>query len=449
MKITAVRQASIAEQAGLVPGDELLAINGEPARDILDYRFHEGDGRLLLRISRNGEVVEFEIEKDDQEPLGLDFEEMKILSCGNNCIFCFVDQNPDGLRKELNFRDGDYRLSFMYGNYTTMTNAGPAIIRRIIQQRLSPQYISVHATDPEVRRRMMGLIKDDQILEKIRTLGSNGIDMHTQIVLCPGFNDGAVLERTVHDLYQFKDRIISLAVVPVGLTDHRFNLTQLQRVDKPYARALLDTVAGWQKTFRAETGRAFVYASDEFYITAGRPIPSAMEYDGFPQIENGVGMVRTFITKITRASSRFPNRLSKRKKLVMATGTLASGIIREEAIPRLQEIRNLSVELVVARNRLFGSSVTVAGLLSGKSLYFALKGKCDDADLVLLPPDVLNTSGLFLDDMTLEQLEDKLRVPVMVFAGRWGDVFRRLQRTERRRHTAPLVRSSRKQGVPR
>jgi putative radical SAM enzyme (TIGR03279 family) len=449
MKITTVKPASIADQAGLMAGDELLAINGEQARDILDYRFHEGDGDLLLRISRNGEVVEFEIEKDDQEPLGLEFEEMKILSCGNDCIFCFVDQNPEGLRKELYFRDGDYRLSFMYGNYTTMTNAGPAIIRRIIQQRLSPQYISVHATDHEVRRRLMGITKDDQILEKIRTLHDNGIDMHTQIVLCPGLNDGSVLEKTVRDLFQFHERIISLAVVPVGLTDHRFKLTQLRHVDQEYARHLLDIIEAWQKEFRKVIGRAFVYPSDEFFITAGRAIPVASYYDGFPQIENGVGMVRTFLIQFGRAAGHFPKRLGKRKRLLLATGKLASGMIKSDIMPRLQRIPGLSADLAVAPNTLFGASVTVSGLLSGKCLYFALKRKCKGADLVLLPPDVLNTSGVFLDDMTLEQLEEKLGVPVMVFPGHWGQVVRRLQITERRRRSAPLVRSSPNKGASR
>jgi putative radical SAM enzyme (TIGR03279 family) len=449
MRIIGIHRESIAEEAGLAVGDELLAINGTPARDILDYRFHEGDDTLLLRILRNGEVIEFDIEKDDQEPLGLEFDEMKILSCGNNCIFCFVDQNPEGLRKELYFRDGDYRLSFMYGNYTTMTNAGPAIIRRIIEQRLSPQYISVHATDLEVRRRLMGITKDDLIIEKIRTLHDNGIAMHTQIVLCPGINDGAVLEKTVKDLYQFHEQIISLAVVPVGLTDHRFNLSQLQRVDRAYARNLLDTIHGWQKEFRSAIGRGFVYPSDEFFITAGRELPEAGYYDGFPQIENGVGMTRTFLMQFKRASGRFPARLKQRKRLLLATGTLAQGIIRTEVLPRLSAVGGLSVDLAVARNTLFGSPVTVSGLLSGNCLYSALKRKSKDADLVLLPPDVLNTSGVFLDDMTLQQLEDRLNVPVMVFAGRWGDVFRKLQPLDRRRRSAPLLRSSRKKGASR
>lgn len=449
MKITGVLKGSIAGEAGLAEGDELLAINNEPVRDILDYRFHEGDEELLLRTARGGEIIEYDIGKDNQETLGLEFEEMKILSCGNDCIFCFVDQNPGGLRKELYFRDGDYRLSFMYGNYTTMTNAGPAILKRIIHQRLSPQYISVHATDYEVRRKLMGITKDDRILEKIQLLHDSGIDMHTQIVLCPGLNDGAILERTVRDLYRFRERIISLAVVPVGLTDHRFGLAALRRVDAAYARTLLDTIAGWQKEFRPESGRAFVYPSDEFFITAGRRIPPPAYYDGFEQIENGVGMVRTFLMHLQRAAGRFPEKLPRRKRLVLATGKLAGGMMLSEVMPRLRRIRNLSADLVVVSNTLFGASVTVAGLLSGKCLYSRLRGKCKDADLVLLPPDILNTSGLFLDDMTVAQLEEKLQTPVMVFGGRWGDVFRTLRVSERRRRSAPLVRSSRTKGASR
>ena len=449
MKIVGVAEGSIAEEAGLRAGDELLAINAEPVRDVLDYRFHEGDGNVLLRVARNGEITDYEIEKDDQDLLGLEFEEMKILSCGNDCIFCFVDQNPAGLRKELYFRDGDYRLSFMYGNYTTMTNAGPAILRRIIAQRLSPQYISVHATDFEVRKKLMGITKDDLILEKIGLLHDNGIDMHTQIVLCPGFNDGDVLARTVHELYRYRNRIVSLAVVPVGLTDHRFHLASLQRVDRAYARKLLEVVGGWQKQFRAESGRAFVYPSDEFFITAGRPVPLPSYYDGFPQIENGVGMVRIFLTQFTRSASRFPAKLPRRKRLVMVTGKLAGGMMHSEVLPRLRRIRNLESDLVVATNTLFGPHVTVAGLLSGKCLYSALRRKCKGADLVLLPPDVTNVSGLFLDDMTLVQLEERLGVPVMIFPGHWGKVLRRLRTTERRQQTAPLVRSSRTKETPR
>lgn len=430
MKIIGTQEGSIAGEAGILPGDELLEINGQRVQDNLDVRFYEGDEALELKVARDGEVLLFDIEKDDGEPLGLELEEMKILSCGNDCIFCFVDQNPKGLRSQLYFRDGDYRLSFMYGNYTTMTNAGPAIIRRIITQRLSPQYISVHATDLQTRIRLMGLKKDDHILEKIGLLHDNGIAMHTQIVLCPGINDGAVLEKTVEDLWKYHEHIVSLAVVPVGLTDHRFGLTELRRVDRPYARKLLDGIEAYQARFRKECGRGFVYASDEFYIVAGRALPAGRTYDGFPQYENGVGMTRTFLTKFHAAARRLPAALPKRKTLTLVTGQLAAGFMEEEIVPALKKVKNLKVELVVARNTLYGKSVTVSGLLSGKCVYSAVRRK-GAGDMVLLPPDILNADGLFLDDMSVPQLERSLNAPVHVFDGGWGKVMRSLSQNSR------------------
>lgn len=425
MKITSVEPASIAAEVGIQPGDELLEINGHRVADLIDYRFYEPDAELSLKIARNGEITLYDIEKDEGETLGLAFEDFRILACGNDCIFCFVDQNPRGLRKQLYFRDGDYRLSFMYGNYTTMTNAGPAILRRIIQQRLSPQYISVHVTEYEVRKKLMGLKKDDHILDKIALLHDHGIDMHTQIVLCPGINDGVALEKTVFDLYRFNKHIVSLAIVPVGLTDHRFGLHELRKVDRAYANELLDRIQPWQERFRAEIGRGFVYASDEFFIVAGRDIPPADYYDGFPQTENGVGLVRTFLDDFERQSCRFPKKMSGNRTLTLATAELASGFMRNIVTERLRAIRNLRVRLEVVPNVLFGRSVTVAGLLSGKCLVSSLQGT-ELGDLLLLPPDVLNHDGLLLDDMTLPQLEEALDVPVMVYDGRWSDVFARL-----------------------
>jgi len=441
MRITAVERKGIAGELGIREGDELLEVNGKRILDSIDYRFHEGDAALTLKVARDGEVTLFDIEKDEGEPLGIDFEEMKVLSCGNDCIFCFVDQNPDGLRKGLYFRDGDYRLSFMYGNYTTMTNAGPAILQRIIDQRLSPQYISVHVTDIAVRTRLMGLKKDDRILEKIAVLAGGGIDMHTQIVLCPGINDGDVLEKTVRDLFRFHAHVVSLAIVPVGLTDHRLGLSPLAKVDAGYAAALLDRAEGWQEEFRKKTGRAFVYPSDEFYIVAGRRIPPSSAYDGFPQIENGVGIVRKFLGEFRRQSAGFPKRLPSRRTLTLATGELASSFMGKSVLPALRRVEGLDARLAVVPNRLFGSSVTVAGLLSGKCLYSALEGK-DLGDLLVLPPDILNADGVFLDDETLARVEERLRVPVMMFEGSWDVIFRLLKKTTRRIPARRLLPSS-------
>lgn len=435
MKITAVEPQSIAEELGIHVDDELLEINDRRVADAIDYRFYENDPDISVKVARNGEITIYDIEKDEGERIGVDFEDMKILACGNDCIFCFVDQNPQGLRKQVYFRDGDYRLSFMYGNYTTMTNAGPAILRRIIQQRLSPQYISVHVTDYKIRKLLMGLKKDDLILEKIKLLHDNGIDMHTQIVLCPGLNDGAALEKTIKDLYQFNYHIISLAIVPVGLTDHRFGLYDLKKVDKEYANALLDVVEVWQQKFMKGIGRSFVYCSDEFHIIAGREIPPEDYYDGFPQTENGVGLVRTFISEFNRQARTFPQKLSSKKKLTMATAELPAGFIQYSITSLLRRIDNLELSLEVIPNTLYGRSVTVAGLLSGKCLLSSLKDKAL-GDLLLLPPDILNNDSLFLDDMTVPQLESMLGVPIMVFDGRWSDVFNAL--TKRRRH-AQLV----------
>jgi putative radical SAM enzyme (TIGR03279 family) len=422
MKITFVEPESIAEELGIKSGDELLEVNGHRVRDIIDYRFYESDTRICLKVASTGDVTIFDIEKDYGERVGIDFEEMSILSCGNDCVFCFVDQNPEGLREQLYFRDGDFRLSFMYGNYTTMTNAGPATLQRIIGQRLSPQYISVHVTDFETRKLLMGLKKDDFILDKIRLLHDNGIDMHTQIVLCPGLNDGEVLRTTIQDLYQFHRRIISLAIVPVGLTDHRFGLFELKKVDYDYANGLLAMIEPLQTRFRKEIGRRFVYPSDEFHIVAGRTIPPGSYYDGFPQTENGVGMVRQFITDFKKQSRRFPVRLRSKKRLTMVTAELPAGFVHEEIHPRLSRIDNLDVNIEVVPSSLFGRSVTVAGLLSGKCVTSALKGN-DCGDLLLLPPDVVNVDGLLLDSMSLNDLENRLDVPVMVYDGSWADVF--------------------------
>lgn len=430
MKITVVEPNSIAEELGIRVGDELLEIKGRKVLDAIDFRFNEGEEMLSLKVARDDSVTIYDIEKDEGDRVGIDFEDMKILACGNDCVFCFVDQNPQGLRKDLYFRDGDYRLSFMYGNYTTLTNAGPAILDRIITQRLSPQYISVHVTDYETRKLLMGLKKDDMILEKIKLLHDSGIDMHTQIVLCPGINDGAVLEKTVNDLYQFHQRIVSLAIVPVGLTDHRLGLFDLKKVDAEYASVLLDTVSKWQKRFRRETGRSFVYPSDEFYIVAGRKIPTASSYDGFPQTENGVGLVRSFIVEFRRQSRAFPVRLKRPKRMTLVTAELPADLIHDEVVSQLRRIEGLTLDFKIAPNVLFGRSVTVAGLLSGKCIYSALKGK-DCGNLVLLPPDTLNPDGVFLDDMPLRQLEEKLGSRVMIFDGNWNEVFTTLQQSGR------------------
>lgn len=418
---------SIAEEAGLRVGDEVLSINGYRAIDMLDYKFYDEDDFVALEVRRGSESFLFEIEKDHHESLGMTFDDLKIMKCGNDCVFCFVDQNPPGMRHAVYFRDGDYRFSFLYGNFVTLTNVGPKSLDRIVRLRMSPIYVSVHSTLFPVRMKLMGMKKDDELLPKMTYLHDNGIDMHTQIVLCPGINDGESLEKTVDDLWRLRERVQSLSIVPVGLTDFRAGLMHIDRVTSEYANDLLRLVESWQRSrFKPVTGRNWMYASDEFYIVAGRSLPSASYYDGFGQVENGVGLSRKFIDRFKRAARRFPVELDAAKKITIATARLPQGFIREVVASRLSEISGLDIDVVVVENTLFGKSVTVAGLLGGRCFQKALEGR-ELGDLVLLPPDVLNTDGIFLDDVSPDDLSNELGVPVVIFSDSWSEVMNVIQ----------------------
>lgn len=422
MTIRRLDPDGVAAQAGLLAGDDILTINGHRMVDVLDYRFHDQDDFVALEVQRGAERFLFEIEKEAHDSLGIELDDLKISRCGNDCIFCFVDQNPAGLREAVYFRDGDYRFSFLHGNFVTLTNVGPKGLDRIVRLRMSPIYVSVHSTDAAVRLRLMGMKKDDALLEKMRFLHDGGIEMHTQIVLCPGINDGASLEKTVADLWTLRKTVRSLSIVPVGLTDHRAALHRIRTVDAQYAAELLRLVARWQKErFLPALGKRWMYPSDEFFIVAGKKLPGGAYYDGFGQVENGVGLSRKFLEDFRRAARRFPERIGPRR-VSLATGILAEGFMRESVLPRLNAVEGLSAELHPIENRLFGSAVTVAGLLSGKCFLEALRGK-NLGDLLLLPPDTLNYDGIFLDDTDPRWLGDRLGVPVMVFDGRWKKVM--------------------------
>jgi len=432
MRIIKIEPNSIAEELGIQPGDDLVRMNGEEIRDELDLQFHTSSEELEIEIIQNGELVTFEIEKEYEEPVGISVEPMKIGACGNDCVFCFVDQNPEGLRKALYFRDGDYRFSHLYGNYNTMTNVGPNALERIVRQRLIPQYISVHSTDLEVRKKLMRLRKDDHIMDKLRYLSDNDIWMHTQVVLCPGINDWPSLDKTVEDVYSFTPAVKTMAIVPVGLTSHRLGLTKLTQVDKDYALRMIDWVYGKQKQFRAETGTNWLYLSDEWFLVAGIPVPDEEWYDGYPQLENGVGMVRDFIeeTRNEVKSLKSKKHLEEKKRLTLATATLASGFMKEEIVPILQKVPNLEVDLEVVVNSLYGPDVTVTGLLSGQCFkkHFAEK---EASNLLLLPPNVLNEDDIFLDDETPLGLKRKLgNRPMAIFHGSWEEVLYYLNHPE-------------------
>ena len=400
-------------------------MNGELVHDELDVKFHMPMEDIELELMMQGEYAILEIEKDYDEEIGFAVEPMKMTACGNDCVFCFVDQNPEGLRKALYFRDGDYRFSHLYGNYNTMTNVGPRALERIVRQRLVPQYVSVHSTDLEVRKRLMRLRKDDHILDKLQYLAENDVWMHTQVVLCPGINDGAGLTKTVEDIYNLGPAVQTMAIVPVGLTSHREGLTELRQIDKAYALDMIEWVFSLQQRFRQERDTNWLYLSDEFFLVAEMEPPQEEWYDGYPQLENGVGMVRDFIeeTKKEVRTLKTSHSLNRPRTLTLATASLASGFMREYIVPILQEIPDLDVDLEVVTNSLYGPDVTVTGLLSGRCFYNHFTDR-PSTDLLLLPPNVLNEDDIFLDDETPLGLKRRLgNRPMAMFHGSWEEVL--------------------------
>jgi putative radical SAM enzyme (TIGR03279 family) len=433
--VASVEPGSLADRLGWRPGDQILAVNGASVEDELDLRFKTAEEAFTLRARLAGALAEQDVERDLEEPLGAEFEEFRVKTCGDDCVFCFVDQNPAGLRESLYFRDGDFRMSFLYGNYITMTNLRDRDMQRIVEQRLSPLYVSVHATDDAVRRALMGhRAQDDRLMEKLRFLHGNGIEMHAQIVLVPGHNDGDVLRRSIEDLYALSDRMQSVSVVPIGLTGQREGLKALRTVTPEEAVALAEDVRQWQDRFRQEIGRGFVYLSDEAYLLAGLDFPAEDDYDGYPLMENGVGMCRDFLNELDYQAQFFPEALPEPRRLTLVTGTLAAPILQHAVAPALRRVGNLTVDVVPAPNRLFGESVTVSGLLNFVSFHAALAPRAAAGlagDLILLPPDCVNFEGLFLDNRPGRHTPDDLSaalggVPVEVFAGDWEAVFDRL-----------------------
>lgn len=414
VKIQTVEPNGIAAQLGIQPGDELISINEKPVNDRLDYRYYIADENIELLIKRGDEQFLFEIEKDTDDNLGLEPEDMKLMSCGNNCVFCFVYQNPKGMRRSLYFKDEDYRYSFLYGHYVTMTTLRQADLNRIVEQHLSPLYISVHSTETETRKLLLGIKRDDHLLEKIRFLSEHGIELHAQIVLVPGINDGAIFDKTIHDLKAFFPAVRSVAVVPLGLTRHRDRLMKLRIHTRQELKDTIGYVDMLRTALRRELGDAFVYLADEFFIKADEPIPEASYYDEFYQIENGVGEFRAMIDEFEEALNQFPRQLPKPKRITWVTGRLAAGPLHRHIIKPLANIENLEIKLKPVENVFYGATIQISGLLVGQDIYDQLKGE-DLGDAVLLPPRVLNDDELFLDDWTVPRLENELGVPCHVY----------------------------------
>jgi len=415
--VQAVRPGSIAAELELAPGDRIIAINGVVLEDLIDYRFYSTDERLnVLVAKKDGEQWLLEIDKEDGEDLGLSFAAPfpKMNRCRNRCLFCFVDQMRPGLRSSLYIKDDDYRLSFLEGNFITLTNVDERDLRRIAGQRLSPLYVSVHTTNPALRRRLMGHRRAGGIMGQLRLLKAAGIEVHTQVVLCPGLNDGDELSRTVKDLATLWPSVQSVGVVPVGRTRYRDGLYPLSAFTVPGARALVAAVAAWQGQYRKRYGKSFVYAADEFYLLAGCDVPPAEAYDGFVQLENGIGMVRLFLDEWSAVEPGLPDRVPPRRVTVVS-GRLAGALV-EPLVKRLNRVDGLEVRLAVINNEFLGQTVTVSGLLSGGDIAEQLAGG-PPADLVVVPGSALKDGHTFLDDITTAELGRHLGAPVVGASG--------------------------------
>jgi len=413
MKITKIKSNSLAEKIGMQPGDRLLKINGKKVIDELDYKFRITEELLILDLEINGKLDRVEIEKEYDDDLGVLFEEMKIRACANDCVFCFVDQNPPNLRDGLYFRDGDYRMSYLYGHYITMTNMGKSQLERVVEQRMSPLYVSIHVTDKDLRQKLFLYKKDDNILEKIKYLTDNKIELHTQIVVMPNINDEKYLDNTLSDLYKFHPLLKTCTLVPVGLTKHRKGLMDLSVVDKGYAVKMIENLYKLRTKYSG-LDNPFILCSDEWYILSDLPFPNLSEYGDLDLIENGVGQVQQFIERFDSEMSSFPKSINKPRKVTLITGTLIENIFTENILPALNKIKNLDVNLVAIENDFFGKSVTVSGLLSGQDIINKLTNS-DLGDEVWMSHRILNEEGTYtLDNMTINDISKTLGCPVKI-----------------------------------
>jgi len=399
---------SIGAELGLLPGTELLAVNGRALEDFLDWEFLSADERLLLRARLpTGEELEYDIERPEGLPMGVTLEAPRIRRCANHCDFCFVDGNPVGLRAPLYIRDDDYRLSFRYGNFATLTNLKSWDVERIIEYRLSPLYVSVHATDPTIRRWLLRNPEAPEIVPQLRWFTERGIAFHAQVVLVPGVNDGVVLERTLVDLYAIGPGVLSVSVVPVALTEFS-KLHLLREPTAPECLAALGVVDRMAARALAERGTPWCFGADDLYLQAGEPLPAAEWYGEFEQRENGVGAVRFLQTRIAAAVGRMPTLAGKRIGVV--TGK-AMGRLMPQVLDGLGAATGGRFEIVTVENTLFGPSVTTAGLLPAAAIEAALRAR-PDLDLVLLPAEAVNDDLRFIDDVDVHDLADRLPSPV-------------------------------------
>lgn len=408
-KIIGVDEDSVCAELGIKPGDILVAINDQPVRDLLDYQYYDAMNELSVTIieADTDEAVVYDIEKFDYEHLGLRFENdlLTMRSCANKCMFCFVDQLPPNMRSTLYVKDDDWRMSVLFGNYVTLTNVSEREIQRIIDQHISPLYISVHTTDTELRRQMLGNPKAQDIMSILRRFAEAEIYFHTQVVLCPEINDGFRLRQTFEDLFTLYPYCQSLAVVPVGLTYHRKKLCKLKKFNTTDAKHIVEEITKWQESCLDFKGSRFIYPSDEFYVQANLPIPNYNDYEDFCQIENGVGMLAKFKQELIDCLPDLPPWIPDRT-VSIATGVSAVTFMEEMVAIMNERFPNLKVNIFPITNFFFGESVTVTGLLTGRDIAVQLENKDVGSEILICDNMLRGENGKFLDDLSVQDVEN-------------------------------------------
>ena len=427
--IKEVKKGSIAEELEIEPGCYLTLVNDVEIKDILDYKYQLFDEYVVVTIEdKNGEEWDYEIEKEENEDIGLVFEEELMdnaRSCANKCIFCFMDQLPPNVRDTLVFKDDDFRLSFMTGNYVTLTNSGYKDLDRIIEYHLSPINISVHATNPAVRCMMLNNKNAGKILEYIKYLTDNGIYVNTQIVLCPGINDGKILDQTIEELSKFYPYMQCIAIVPVGLTKYREGLYNLKPFNKETANRAIKQVEEWQNRFMEKYGSHIVYIADEVYILAEKDIPSYEVYEDFPQLEDGIGMLAKMQHEFNKKYLRLKER-SINKTVSIATGKCAYGFIKHLAESLEKKFKGLKVNVYAIENEFFGPQITVSGLITGSDIIKQLKNKDLGQYLLINYSSIKSDSPTFLDDISVGEVEKALNIKIKVTDGTGEDFITKI-----------------------
>ncbi len=427
--IKAIKKSSIAEEMEIEAGDFLLSVNGEEIKDILDYKFQIFDENIIVAIEKaNGEEWDIEIEKDDYEDLGIEFEEQLIekpKNCANKCIFCFMDQLPKNVRDTLIFKDDDFRLSFMTGNYVTLTNSGYNDLDRIIKYHLSPINISVHATDGKTRKMMLNNKNADKIMDYIKYLTKHGININAQIVLCPNINDGKILDKTIEDLSQFYPYLQCIAIVPVGLTKYRENLYPLTTFDKTGATIVIKQVEKWQQKFQKQYKSNIVFVSDEFYIVADKEIPNYESYEDFPQLEDGIGMLAKFNYEFEKNFEKL-DCIEINKTVSIATGKLTYKFIKNLVKKLEKKVQNIKINVYSIENVFFGPQITVTGLITGGDLINQLKNVDLGDELIISSSMLKDDKNIFLDDITLEEVERQLNIKTIITSWEGNDFIEKI-----------------------